>query len=636
MAKSEPIDQRSATGAKIFVSYSRDNKEFARQISAMLTDMGFEPLMDVRAIHPSEPWQDRLQNLIEQCDKIVFVMTPSYLQSEPCEWEVALAADLNKEMIPVLPAELPESIVVPEALAKLQYVLFYSDEDDPDSGFYTGTRRLEQAIRTDLDWLRLLRLYTDRASVWRQSQDSEQLLKGALLAEALDWKNQTPEESSVPLEIAEFISASEAEFEAEQARREQRARRFALIGIVFTAIAIGLAGLAGHFYRESGSNLADLNKAKSDNALLAQASEHWADGRSSLGRYKVRQEYGEDCEDGPDCSTADASLKLKDALKTLFPTDPEKAGLNEEGQKAYRLITAAIRRDHAEALYHGGAATAIAEMDIVIQEMTRELDSLQVGEKEHSDVRNTLAYDYLRRALYTCNAGQGDLSEIESKLSSGANYLEAAKPKPAWPRVESLISPAPPDQICDEARAALCEYVECAQDRSDRPGSTPPPPNSDAGEGIVDDAPAPAPAPEPAPDDEFELFVEQRLPPTPDAFQIRQVYLHISDESQRAAAKAFQAKLEQAGGAQTYEVVGIELIDVKYRPSIRYYYNIQEQDVEDRLVPACIESAREVITDVSASGQKMLENWTDESGFRLISLDGRYKGLPQNRIEIWL
>ena len=83
-------------------------------------------------------------------------------------------------------------------------------------------------------------------------------------------------------------------------------------------------------------------------------------------------------------------------------------------------------------------------------------------------------------------------------------------------------------------------------------------------------------------------------------------------------------------------MLGIEIMDVKYTPSVRYYYDVQLDDVALRLVPDCISAALAAVTGSDDAGKQMLQDWADGTGFKLISLDGRYKGLPRNRIEIWL
>ena len=624
--------QRSVAGAKIFVSYSRDDKEFAHQLNFMLRDMGFEPLMDVRAIHPGEPWEERLTNLIEQCDKVVFVMTPDYLASPNCSWEVDKANSLDKEMIPVLPQALPEGTVVPDELSRLQYVYFYSDNEAPDSGFYTGTRKLEDAIRTDLDWLSQLRRYQSRAADWQDGQDKDQLLKGGLLAEALGWQKLTPDEADVPSIVAEFIAASQAseqEYIAAQKRRMRMTMAAAVAAIVFAGVA-GFFGFsawqsendANAALEQAEQNLADLEVARDDNEILASAAEAWAEGTGELGKFKLRGKFDQRCTERGDCPLEFAAERLSNAVRILFPPpresaeDRDQVGLSGEGRAAFRTITASIRRDYAQALFFQESGAAVSEMDAVISDMRAEIDALS-GTADTSELQSTLTDDYLLRAVYACY-DEGRVENVFDDLMRG-DYLFRRK-QPEWPQVESLIKPVPPQDICPAAREALCEVTNCDGARGDTRSLEPIEDEAETEERLTTPSPV------------FDMLEVDRNQ-TPEAFRVRQIFLHISDKSQMEAAKAFQAGLEATGD---YDVLGIELVDVKYTPSIRYYYNIQEDDVALRLLPDCVTAALEAINELGGAGTQLLEGWTDPSNYKLISLDGRYKGLPRNRIEIWL
>ena len=534
MTESQKPRQRSVAGAKIFVSYSRDDKEFAHQLNFMLRDMGFEPLMDVRAIHPGEPWQDRLQNLIEQCDKIVFVMTPDYLDSEPCSWEVGVAGKLGKEMIPVLPAALPEGTVVPDELARLQYVYFYSDDEAPDSGFYTGTRKLEEAIRTDLDWLGQLRRYQSRASDWQDGGDKDQLLKGGLLAEALAWQKLTPEESEVPLLVTEFIEASAASEQKFIVAQKRRMR----ITVAAAVAAIGFAGVAGYFglearnsearaieaRQDADKSLSDLKIALDDNEIIATAAEAWAEGAGELGKFKLRGKFDQNCSERGDCPLEFAAERLSHAVRVLFPPprdladDTTAEGLSQEGQAAFRSITAAIRRDYAQALFFQESPAAVAEMDAVISNMRAEISDMK-GVVDTSELESALSDDYLLRAVYSCYDGDRAAS-VADDLASADDLF--SRKQPEWPQVESLIRPIPRQGICPQAYEALCEVTDCRGLRGDTRSLEIL--GEDAG---LDEAAAPSPSIPMEMDDDPEARNE-----TPDAFRIRQIYLHISDKSQ--------------------------------------------------------------------------------------------------------
>ena len=55
---------QEAPKLKVFVSYSREDLEFADQLVAGLILCGFEPLIDRTGISGGEAWQQRLGNLM--------------------------------------------------------------------------------------------------------------------------------------------------------------------------------------------------------------------------------------------------------------------------------------------------------------------------------------------------------------------------------------------------------------------------------------------------------------------------------------------------------------------------------------------------------------------------------------------
>src|SRR5215471_3196223 len=87
---------------RVFISYSRDDLEFADQLDAALNAYGFDCLIDRHGISGGEDWKRRLGNLIREADTVVFVLTPTSARSEICAWEVKEAARLGKRIIPVV------------------------------------------------------------------------------------------------------------------------------------------------------------------------------------------------------------------------------------------------------------------------------------------------------------------------------------------------------------------------------------------------------------------------------------------------------------------------------------------------------------------------------------------------------
>jgi TPR repeat protein len=208
---------------RVFISYSREDLDFADQLAAALDSSGCECFIDREGISGGEAWKRRLGNLISEADTVVFVLSPDSARSETCKWEVEEAARLNKRILPANWRPL-ESVSPPPRLRDLNYIFFYKEPKVPGSGFGTGLANLVAALNTDFDWLREHTRYLQRATEWdRGGRPANRLLSGEDIAEAKAWaarrSKSAPEPTSLHLD---FIRASEEEAEARSsAQRKQ-------------------------------------------------------------------------------------------------------------------------------------------------------------------------------------------------------------------------------------------------------------------------------------------------------------------------------------------------------------------------------------------------------------------------------
>jgi TPR repeat protein len=210
---------------RVFISYSREDSEFADQLDAALSDVcGFECVLDRHSISGGEDWKRRLGNLIREADTVVFVLSPTSVRSEICAWEVEEAARLGKRILPVNCRPL-KGASPPLRLRDLNYIFFHSDpKNAPGSGFGTGLASLVAALNTDFDWLREHTRYFQRATEWdRGGRPANRLLSGDDIAEAKAWVARRPKSAPelTPLHL-DFIRASEEEAEVwSSAQRKQ-------------------------------------------------------------------------------------------------------------------------------------------------------------------------------------------------------------------------------------------------------------------------------------------------------------------------------------------------------------------------------------------------------------------------------
>src|SRR5262245_57178000 len=162
----------------VFISYSRDDLNFADQLDVALGLYGFATTIDRHGISGGEDWKRRLRNLIREADTVVFVLSPASAVSEICAWEVDEAVRLGKRILPVL-CRASDGVNPPAQLRDLNYIFFYEEPKSPGSGFGTGQVRLVQALNSDLDWLREHTRLLQRATEWEAGgRPSNRLLSG--------------------------------------------------------------------------------------------------------------------------------------------------------------------------------------------------------------------------------------------------------------------------------------------------------------------------------------------------------------------------------------------------------------------------------------------------------------------------
>jgi hypothetical protein len=189
-------EPRKRQELKVFISYSRDDLDFADQLVTVLEWQGFQVNIDRKGIHGAEDWEQRLGQMILEADVIVFVLSPDSAGSDVCGWEVDEAVRRGKQIIPVLCRPL-EGQRPHERLRDLNYIYFYADKDKPGSGFGLGLTRLVQALSVDIDWLREHTRLEERAARWAdKNRPADQLLRGSELAGYQAWRDRRPSDAS--------------------------------------------------------------------------------------------------------------------------------------------------------------------------------------------------------------------------------------------------------------------------------------------------------------------------------------------------------------------------------------------------------------------------------------------------------
>jgi hypothetical protein len=86
---------------RVFVSYTRQDQDLARDIARRLRSAGLEPWIDL-SLSAGENWARRLGGAIRDSDAVIFLLTPAALASEWTVYELGLADAADKVIVPVV------------------------------------------------------------------------------------------------------------------------------------------------------------------------------------------------------------------------------------------------------------------------------------------------------------------------------------------------------------------------------------------------------------------------------------------------------------------------------------------------------------------------------------------------------
>ena len=114
---------------KIFISYSRKDESFARQLATLLAEAGAEIWLDVDDIPAGVKWNNAIQEGLDSADALLLVVSAASIASRNVEDEWMYFHSHNKTIIPVV----LEKVNLPFQLNSIQWV----DFSDPNSKFTT-------------------------------------------------------------------------------------------------------------------------------------------------------------------------------------------------------------------------------------------------------------------------------------------------------------------------------------------------------------------------------------------------------------------------------------------------------------------------------------------------------------------
>jgi WD40 repeat protein len=213
--------------SQVFISYSRQDKGFVRQLGDALAAQKREAWVDWKDIPLTAEWQQEIFTNIEAADNFIFIISPDSVASLNCGREIDHARANNKRMVPVFYRAVPDNDI-PENLGKFQRIDF-GDKDDFDSQF----KALTTALDTDLAWVQMHTRLLTRAKEWeRRGKDSSLLLRGKDLIESEEWLRKRAKGDVAPTALhSQYILAS---------RRAATRRRRIAFGAALIAVGVAV------------------------------------------------------------------------------------------------------------------------------------------------------------------------------------------------------------------------------------------------------------------------------------------------------------------------------------------------------------------------------------------------------------
>ncbi|HIK44155.1 MAG TPA: toll/interleukin-1 receptor domain-containing protein [Leptolyngbyaceae cyanobacterium M65_K2018_010] len=165
-----------------FISYGRaDSKAFAIGLKEQLKARGLSQIwLDLDDIPSATDWQERIRQAIARSHQFIYVISPSAIASPYCQFELSLARDYGKRMIPLMHVEGGDfsawATADPTGSATIRQLnwIFCRDELDQPETF------LEKLSRT--------LHYCDERTGQAQAQTQDYVHQHTtLLAQALAW-----------------------------------------------------------------------------------------------------------------------------------------------------------------------------------------------------------------------------------------------------------------------------------------------------------------------------------------------------------------------------------------------------------------------------------------------------------------
>jgi WD40 repeat protein len=266
--------------ADVFISYSRRDQEFVRELAARLSERGKDCWVDWDDIPPTAEFLQEIYEGIEASNAFLFVISPDSARSDVCRKEVEHAAENHKRIVPLLRHE-PDGTPLPEAVASLNWILVPESVD-----LDAAVDDLVEVLGQDLEHVRRHTRTLQKALEWsRADEDASLLLRGSELRAAEEWIEAGAEKEPAPTPLHyRYLQASRA---GATRRQRQTVAAFA-IGIVI-ALALAVVALIQRSHAVKASHVAESRLLASEaSSVMTEQDQLETGALLALAAYRVK------------------------------------------------------------------------------------------------------------------------------------------------------------------------------------------------------------------------------------------------------------------------------------------------------------------------------------------------------------
>jgi hypothetical protein len=219
----EPERKSTNESYEIFISYSRHNKPFAKNLLGRLTDNGYM-WMDWEDIPLSADWWAEITTAIESAETFIFIISPTSVRSTVCYKEIDHAVKNNKRIVPILHIDVVEESDREKehpTIKDLHWLMFRETDD-----FEKSLNELITVLSTDLEHVHKHTQYFVRANEWDEnSRENSYLLTGIEMDIAEHWLKEADQKQKDPAPTklqVDYIRASREQQESPLRRLGRR------------------------------------------------------------------------------------------------------------------------------------------------------------------------------------------------------------------------------------------------------------------------------------------------------------------------------------------------------------------------------------------------------------------------------